>query len=100
MLEQLFDPESCTYTYILADEFLRLYQALLTDSSLVRNGYLERKGIDRLLEEHLTRRQDHGQRLWLLCTAEIWYRLFFDRQSPQALSAELAGEEVPEPAAV
>ncbi|MFN8179980.1 MAG: asparagine synthase (glutamine-hydrolyzing) [bacterium] len=82
-------------TYILADEFLRLYQTLLAESSLVRDGYLDAKGIDALLEQHLSRRQDHGQRLWLLCTAEIWYRLFFDRASPQALSAELSGEARP-----
>lgn len=77
-------------TYILADEFRHLHGTLLERSHLVRDGYLRADGIRTLLEEHLGKRRDHGQRLWLLCTAEIWYRLFMDRVSPDALSAELA----------
>jgi asparagine synthase (glutamine-hydrolysing) len=78
-------------TYILAEEFQRLHGALLANSRLVRDGYLDGPGIRSLLEDHLARRQDHGQRLWLLCTAEIWYRLFLDRESPAALQTELGG---------
>jgi hypothetical protein len=29
----------------------------------------------RLLEEHRRGDADHAQRLWLLCNAELWYRL-------------------------
>lgn len=78
-------------TYILADEFRRLHEALLSRSSLVRDGYLDGRGIRTLLQEHLSGRRDHGQRLWLLCTAEIWYRLFIGRESPQEMQAELVG---------
>ena len=76
-------------TYILADEFRRLQGTLLTRSSLVRDGYLEPTGIRTLVEEHLAGKQDHGQRLWLLCTAEIWYRLFFGKENPQELQTVL-----------
>jgi asparagine synthase (glutamine-hydrolysing) len=76
-------------TYILADEFRRMHATLLADSRLVRDGYLDAAGIRRMLAEHLSGRRDHGQRLWLLCTAEIWARLFLDRESPEQLQAEL-----------
>ncbi len=72
---------SSPLTYLLADEFRFLYRALLTDSSLVREGILRPEGIRSLLEDHLSGRRDHGQRLWLLCNAEIWYRMFIEGKS-------------------
>jgi len=77
-------------TYVLADEFRRMQGTLLEGSRLVRDGYLDARGIRTLVDEHLGRRRDHGQRLWLLCTAEVWYRLFFDGATAEGLSAELA----------
>ena len=62
--------------YLLADEFRQLHGALFRRSALVEDGYLQRAGFDDLLAEHLSGRADHGQRLWLLCAAETWYRIF------------------------
>jgi len=62
--------------YLLANEFRGLHQTLFRRSALVEDGYLEREGVDALVAEHLTGRMDHGQRLWLLCAAETWYRIF------------------------
>jgi asparagine synthase (glutamine-hydrolysing) len=59
--------------YLLADEFRHLFRTFLSDSHLVRNGYLNEEPIKQLLAEHLQRKVDHGNRLWLLCNAEIWY---------------------------
>jgi asparagine synthase (glutamine-hydrolysing) len=69
--------------YLLADEFRQLHRVLFRSSALVEDGYLRAAGLTTLLEEHLAGRRDHGQRLWLLCAAEMWYRIF------------LRGEEVP-----
>ncbi len=71
---------SSALPYILADEFKLLYKIFLKDSSLVRDGYLNKAAIDLLLEEHLTNTFDHGNRLWLLCNAEVWYRMFIENQ--------------------
>jgi asparagine synthase (glutamine-hydrolysing) len=81
---------SSPLTYLLADEFERLHKVLLGDASLVRDGYLAAAGIETLLREHLERRRDHGQRLWLLCTAEIWYRLLIEQQDLAMVQAQLA----------
>jgi asparagine synthase (glutamine-hydrolysing) len=81
---------SSPLTYLLADEFERMHKALLSDASLVRDGYLDAAGIETLLREHLERRNDHGQRLWLLCTAEIWYRLLIEQQDLAVVQAQLA----------
>jgi asparagine synthase (glutamine-hydrolysing) len=72
---------SSPLTYLLGDEFRLLYKVFLSDSSLVRDGYLHRSAISQLLLEHLSKRIDHGNRLWLLCNAEVWYRMYIENAS-------------------
>jgi asparagine synthase (glutamine-hydrolysing) len=72
-------------TYLLADEFRLLYKIFLSDSSLVRDEYLNKSAIDRLLNEHLSKKVDHGNRLWLLCNAEVWYRMFINNESRESM---------------
>jgi asparagine synthase (glutamine-hydrolysing) len=71
---------SSALPYILADEFKLLHRTFLTRSSLVREGYLKQPAIDRLLYEHLNKKVDHGNRLWLLCNAEVWHRMYIEGQ--------------------
>ena len=66
---------SSALPYMLAHEFHRLYEAFLSDSQLVADGYLKAAPIRGFLADHLSRRADHGNRLWLLGNAEIWYRM-------------------------
>jgi hypothetical protein len=42
--------------------------------------------VERLIEEHVGGRRDHGQRLWSLLTLEWWHRLFID---PPTLAYEV-----------
>jgi len=76
---------SSALTYTLADEFRLLYRVLLGKSRLVEAGLLRAEGVRALLDEHLAGRADHGQRLWLLCNAEIWYRSYIDGDDRAAL---------------
>lgn len=80
-------------TYLLADEFRFLYKTFLEDSRLVSKGYLNRSTVEILLREHLERKTDHGQRLWLLCNAEIWYRMYIEGLGKDALRKELGNVE-------
>jgi len=66
---------SSALPYILKDEYRALYERFLPDSKLVADGILRRAPIDALLAEHLAKRADHGNRLWLLINAELWYRM-------------------------
>ena len=72
---------SSPLTYLLADEFKLLYKIFLSKSSLVRNGYLNQSAINSLLQAHLSKKADHGNRLWLLCNAEVWYRMYIENYS-------------------
>ena len=81
--------------YLLADEFAQIFQEFLSDSALVQDGYLEGAPIANLLQEHLSRKVDHGNRLWLLCNAEIWYRMAIKGWGKQEVKARLAENPTP-----
>jgi asparagine synthase (glutamine-hydrolysing) len=76
--------------YIMEEEVRSLAPTLLLGSELVRDGYLEGATVRRLVEEHLTRRRDHGNRIWLLLSAEVWYRRYIGGRSTVDLEAEIA----------
>lgn len=84
--------------YILEGEVRALAPRLLLDSELVRAGYLRRERVKQLVDEHLARRYDHGNRIWLLLSAEVWYRRYITRRTEADLGTELA-DRVAEPAA-
>ena len=89
---------SSPLTYLLAHEFRILFRTFLPDSSLIRDEILNRAAIDELLSEHLQGKVDHGNRLWLLCNAEVWYRMFIDRQSKESIAGMIASTAESRPA--
>jgi asparagine synthase (glutamine-hydrolysing) len=42
------------------------------------------------VDEHLARRYDHGNRIWLLLSAEVWYRRYISGRSEADLEVELS----------
>jgi hypothetical protein len=76
--------------YIMEDEVRSLAPTLLLGSELVRDGYLEGTAVRRLVEEHLAHQRDHGSRIWLLLSAEVWYRRYVRGRSTPDLEAEIA----------
>lgn len=80
---------SSPFTYLLENEYRTLFEKFLKNSRLVEDNYLEGDIINKLLVDHLDKKSDHGQRLWLLCNAEIWYRMFIDGMNKDELYEEL-----------
>jgi asparagine synthase (glutamine-hydrolysing) len=76
--------------YIMGSEVRRLAPRLLRESELVRDDYLEAQRVNTLVTEHLEGRRDHGNRIWLLLTAELWYRHYVSGASVEDLEQELA----------
>src|SRR5829696_6062479 len=76
--------------YILENEVRSLAPRLLHQSELVRDGYLRGERVKQIVDEHLARRYDHGNRIWLLLSAEVWYRRYISRRSEADLEMELA----------
>ena len=80
---------SSALPYLLQAEYARLYDTCLRDSRLAADGVLDRAAMGRLVDEHTSRRADHGNRLWLLINAEVWYRMSILRQPVEDLRREL-----------
>jgi asparagine synthase (glutamine-hydrolysing) len=80
---------SSALPYLLQSEYSRLYATCLTSSMLERDGILDGGYISRLVGEHLGKRADHGNRLWLLINAEIWYRMAIHGASKDEIRREL-----------
>ena len=76
--------------YILENEVRSLAPRLLHESELVQAGYLQGERVKQIVDEHLARRYDHGNRIWLLLSAEVWYRRYISRRSEADLEMELA----------
>jgi asparagine synthase (glutamine-hydrolysing) len=77
--------------YLLQKEYRRLYSAVLPRSQLVEDGILRAAPMSTLVSEHLSGQVDHGNRLWLLLNAEVWYRMHIKGVSRQQLQADLRG---------
>ena len=81
--------------YILQREYRLLYERFLLDSSLVSAGIVRREPIRALLDAQLSGRADHGNRLWLLISAELWHRMAIEGASRDGLRAELGAAGLP-----
>jgi asparagine synthase (glutamine-hydrolysing) len=86
---------SSALPYILQQEYRLLYRRFLTQSELVRAGVLRRAPLDALLQAHLAGKADHGNRLWLLINAELWYRVMIQGGSRESLREELEAAGLP-----
>jgi asparagine synthase (glutamine-hydrolysing) len=81
---------SSALPYMLREEYRLLFDRFLRDSHMARDGMWIQSTVDRLLQEHLTGRSDHGNRLWLLLNSEVWYRMLIEGLKIEPLSEETA----------
>lgn len=81
---------SSALPYLLKDEYARLFNICLRDSRLVEEQIIDAKEVRTLVQEHARKSEDHGNRLWLLINAELWYRMMIDGESREDLRAELS----------
>ena len=66
----------------LADWLRHQLQPMLRDTLLDRTatdrGMFNRESVERLIDEHVNGRFDHGYRLWSLLVFELWMRQWLD----------------------
>jgi asparagine synthase (glutamine-hydrolysing) len=61
-------------SWFLEEDLGRLLATTLRLSPLVHEGYLDGDVVNRLAEQHLGRKRDHGTLLWALLLLTLWYR--------------------------
>lgn len=77
--------------YMLKHQYTTLYDSLLRRGRLVQEGLVRNEVVERLVMENQNGARDHGQRLWLLLNAEVWYRMYMDRESVSDLEGQIEG---------
>lgn len=77
---------SSALPYLLREEYRQLFSVFLTHPVLVEAGLIDAEAVKKLLEAHLAQKADHGNRLWLLLNAEIWYRMLIEGQSRDSIA--------------
>jgi asparagine synthase (glutamine-hydrolysing) len=85
---------SSALPYLLRAEYRTLYEAALSDSRLVQAGILQAGPIRELVSEQLAGRADHGNRLWLLVNAELWYRMMILGESSGSLAPSVTAAAI------
>ena len=88
---------SSALPYLMRDQFRAASGHYLRNARLVEAGYLRAPVIETMLDEHLRGRADHGNRLWLLLNAEMWYRVHIEGRPVAELEGELATVLRPRP---
>jgi asparagine synthase (glutamine-hydrolysing) len=83
--------------YMLRTAYDDLSRAFLRDSHLVAAGILDGGAIGALIDAHAARQADHGQRLWLLLNAELWYRMMIEGVSREGLREQMPDLSSPSP---
>ena len=66
---------------------------VLLDSSALNRGFFRREAVQRIVDEHVSGRWNHGERIWALLCLELWHRMFIDDQAvtPPPLPAHEPG---------
>jgi asparagine synthase (glutamine-hydrolysing) len=73
----------------LSSEWRPLAQDVLLDDRTTRRGWVDRKELRQLLDEHLSGKSYHGRRLYQLLILELWARSMVDKGEAEAQPASI-----------
>ena len=73
----------------LRNDLKEFVSHLIKNSRFIEMGIFSGEEVARLWQEHLSGKVDHNYRLWILLNLELWYRLYFEAETPQSLSATI-----------
>ncbi len=62
----------------LRDGILRPYADMLLEPRALQRGVVDPVEVRRIVDEHQSNRQDHGELLWGLVNLELWHRVMID----------------------
>jgi asparagine synthase (glutamine-hydrolysing) len=60
---------------------------MLTEQRCVERGLFDRRGLERVIADHVQGRKDYGSFLFRLISTEVWFRLFVDQSAGSSLPA-------------
>lgn len=66
----------------LRGELRGMAHDLLSNSQLIKENLFQKPYIDKLLQEHASKKINNGNKIWSLVNLEIWYRINFGKDQP------------------
>jgi asparagine synthase (glutamine-hydrolysing) len=51
---------------------------ILLSENFAKRGIVNPHYVEKLIDEHTSRKQDHGWKLWILIMLELWFQKFID----------------------
>jgi asparagine synthase (glutamine-hydrolysing) len=71
----------------LRTDLANFLKNLFQQSRFVELGIFDADYIQQLLDEHISGKADHNFRIWILLNLEIWYRLYFENETVESMTA-------------
>lgn len=69
----------------IRNEYRDAIHDLIGPNHLLNRGFLDPAAVEKVWEDNLAGREDHGLRIWALVTLELWLQTFIDRPGDSPL---------------
>jgi asparagine synthase (glutamine-hydrolysing) len=73
-------------------ELKPVIRQLLSPQAIEKRGIFRPAAVQALLRDHEENRRDNALKIWALLMIEVWQRMYFDKQTQEAVLAEALGE--------
>src|SRR5262249_20222776 len=72
-------------------ELQPVIREFLSPETIERRGLFRPDAVQKLLREHAENRRDNALKIWALLMIEVWQRMYFDKQSEEAVLEAAVG---------
>lgn len=56
------------------------FAEIVLSAKAVNRGYFKKDSLERLFNEHISGKRNHGYRMWALLMLELWHRVYIDKE--------------------
>ena len=77
--------------YWMRDELRGFLRQVVKESCFIENGLFNRNYVQNMIEEHIDGKRDHNFRIWIFMNLEIWYRIFIEEHTVEAIGEWING---------
>ncbi len=76
--------------YWFRNELFNFLHNFLLASRFVKEGFIKRESVLKLLTEHKNNKIDHHVRIWMLLNLELWYQIYIENRMPEAIEDKMS----------
>jgi asparagine synthase (glutamine-hydrolysing) len=76
--------------YWFRNELFDFLHNFLLASHFVKEGFIKRESVLKLLTEHKNNKIDHNVRIWMLLNLELWHQIYVENRMPEAIEDKMS----------